>query len=143
MNSGRPFLDFLLHFFRLLLEQAQGLWSITCQNDAIALGGQCRLNYFPKSRVIFGHQNGLCASCNFVDRRRCACLRHSGAGWKIDVEDSSSAKFAIHGHKTAMLLHNAIDARQPQPGPFACFLGSEKRFEDLVQGCRIHSHAGI
>src|SRR5712692_12069306 len=89
-----------LDFIRLLLEQAHGLWSITCQNDAIALGGQCRLNYFPKSRVIFGHQNGLCASCNFVAHRRCACLRGSGAGWKIDVEDSSSAKFAIHGKKT-------------------------------------------
>src|SRR5256885_330807 len=51
---------------------------------------------------------------------------------KMDAEGRAPPHFAFHADEAAALLHDAIDGRKPEPGPFADRLCGEEGIEDLA-----------
>src|SRR5437868_5294694 len=78
-----------------------------------------------------------------VGRERLHRLRRIRYTRQMDEERGSPADLALHGDKTAALLHNAVYAREPQARALALLLRREERFEYFPLRLDVHSGAGI
>src|SRR5581483_9775015 len=63
--------------------------------------------------------------------------------WKLDREDRAALGVITSGNVTAVLLHDAVGDREPQPGAFADFLGRVKRLEQPAQRFVGNAGAGV
>ena len=55
------------------------------------------------------------------------------SGGKVNLEASSFANFALDCDETLVRLNDVSNGRQAQAGPLPCFLGAEKRAENLAE----------
>src|SRR5207302_337798 len=53
------------------------------------------------------------------------------------------ARLRFREYKTARLLDDTVDRRQPQSGPFAHLFGSEKRLPNLAEHISGNARAGV
>ncbi len=66
-----------------------------------------------------------------------------GADRQIDRESGAAAGLTLGRDEAPILLDDAVDGRQTQPGPLADVLGREERLEDVRAGGLIHALAVV
>ena len=65
-------------------------------------------------------------------------LHHPLSLRQVDLEGCTLPRLAIGADVAAILLHDSVHRRQPEPGSFPGFFGGEKRFKDARHGFFIH-----
>src|SRR6266436_9748146 len=125
------------------LEELKSFLAIGCNKNAISEGLQHFLSGIAKRIVIFGQQDGFRAPGRLVVTECLARFVIPTGDGEVDQKGGSLSQFAFREDVAAVLFHNAVYGGQAESGSFAGFLGGEKGLKDVLDGCRVHAHAGV
>ena len=99
----------------------------------VALGLQSAASQAPNGLFVLDDEDRLgSAGRSRVHRRPEVRLRGVLHPWKIDLERRAQAGLAVDRHVAPALLHDSIDRRETEAGPFSGLLRREERLEDVA-----------